>query len=214
MNANYYNVAQQDQEYIHCLDSADLVLNDGIGLDLGAKIFGFRFEENMNGTDFTPELLKMANEYQLKVYLLGASPGVAERAAEKIKQKIPGLQIVGAHDGYFKDSDEMIRKINELNTDVLLIGMGAPLQEKWVSKYANQLDAKIIIAAGAYLDFAAEHVKRAPKWMRAIRMEWGFRLIGEPRRLWKRYLIGNVLFFIHIFKNRMSSQYRKKEGTL
>lgn len=203
MNANNYNISQKDSVYNSYLHEADLVLNDGIGIELGAKLFGVRLKEDMNGSDFSPVFLQEVRDRGLKVFLLGASPNVAATAADVLSRQIPGLIFSGTQNGYFKDSDEVIREINQSGTDVLLVGMGVPLQEKWITEQSHKIEARIIIAIGAYLDFAAGNVKRAPKWIRNLRMEWLFRLVMEPRRLWKRYLIGNIMFFIYILKNRL-----------
>lgn len=215
MNANNYNISQKDSYYEKCLNQAEFVLNDGIGIELGAKLFGVKFEEDMNGSDFSPWLLRKADDHRLSVYLLGAAPGVAEQAAEKIKADIvPKLHIAGTHHGYITDSEEIVRIINEANVDILMVGMGVPQQEKWITDYYEQLNVKVVVAIGAYLDFVAEYVKRAPKWMRQIRMEWFYRLLVEPRRLWRRYLIGNFMFFIHIIKNRILLKYSEGGKTI
>jgi N-acetylglucosaminyldiphosphoundecaprenol N-acetyl-beta-D-mannosaminyltransferase len=215
INANNYNISQKDSYYEKCLNQAEIVLNDGIGIELGARVFGIKLEEDMNGSDFSPYLLRKAGSHLLSVYLLGAAPGVVEQAALKIKADIvPDLRIAGMHHGYFTDSEEIIRVINEANVDILLVGMGVPQQEKWITDHYDQLNVKVVAAIGAYLDFVADHVRRAPKWMRAIRMEWFYRLLVEPRRLWRRYLIGNAMFFVHIIKNRVRLKYSEGGKTV
>ncbi|MRN54704.1 WecB/TagA/CpsF family glycosyltransferase [Paenibacillus sp. LC-T2] len=114
-----------------------------------------------------------------------------------------GLNISGTQDGYFKDSDRVIQEINQSGTDILLVGMGIPLQEKWVTEQSHKIEARIILAIGAYLDFASGRIRRAPKWVRILRLEWLFHIALEPKRLWKRYLVGNIMFFIYILRNRL-----------
>ncbi|TYP69126.1 WecB/TagA/CpsF family glycosyltransferase [Paenibacillus methanolicus] len=204
LNAHCYNVSQKDEEYRACLNEADMVLNDGVGVDIGSQLFGFRFHENLNGTDHNVRILEMAAQAGLRVYLLGAAPGIAITAAEKLCAKIPGLQIVGVQDGFFEDSQAVVREINDLKTDVLIVGMGVPRQEKWISQHFAQLDVKIAVGVGAFIDFMAGKFPRAPKMMINLKLEWMFRFLQEPKRLWKRYLLGNVMFFYYIIKNRLT----------
>ena len=204
LNAHCYNIAQKDAEYRTIINQADYLLNDGIGIMLGARIFGFQLKENLNGTDFIPELLKLASKKRYTAYLLGAGTGVAGKAAEKLKLAIPGIQIVGARSGYFseKENDEIVHKINQLAPDILIVGRGVPIQEKWISENKEALKATIILGVGAYIDFASGRIPRAPRMMRRLKMEWVYRLLLEPRRMWKRYLIGNLQFFYYVVKNK------------
>lgn len=203
VNAHCYNISQKDRQYEDCIGQAEFVLNDGIGIQLGAKVFGVRFEENLNGTDFSPILLSESRDRGLKVFLLGAQPGIAERAASRLKDSIQGLNIVGTHHGFFEDSDALVSLINEADPDVLIVGMGVPWQEKWITDHFDALNARIVAGVGAFIDFAAGRVSRAPRWMRVCRMEWMYRLMLEPGRLWRRYLLGNLIFFFYIIRNKM-----------
>ncbi len=202
VNAHCYNLSQKDRRYEDCLEQAEIVLNDGIGIQLGAKVFGIRFEENLNGTDFSPILLTESRDRGLTVFLLGAKPGIAERAAANLKDSIQGLSIVGTHHGYFEDSAAMVRMINAADPDILIVGMGVPQQEKWITEHFDALNARIVAGVGAFIDFAAGRVSRAPRWMRICRMEWMYRLMLEPGRMWRRYLVGNFKFFYYIIRNK------------
>ncbi|MED3756151.1 WecB/TagA/CpsF family glycosyltransferase [Geobacillus stearothermophilus] len=218
LNAHCFNVAQKDTLYRNILNKADLVLNDGIGVEIGSKLFKIKLKENMNGTDFTPEVLKFARDKNLRVFLFGSYPGVAEKAAEKLKKQIPNLKIVGYLHGYFDNLNSVIELINKSNSDLLIVALGVPLQEKWIASNLDKLNVKVAIGVGAFLDFASQRVKRAPLWVRKIKMEWVYRLMLEPKRLWKRYLIGNVVFFYHIFKfyrlkRRTEKYYTKQNNT-
>jgi N-acetylglucosaminyldiphosphoundecaprenol N-acetyl-beta-D-mannosaminyltransferase len=206
VNAHCYNVAQKDAVYRDILNDAELVLNDGVGVEWGAKISGFRFKENMNGTDFVPQLMRLAEQLHLSVYLLGAASNVSERAARRLQQQFPDLKIAGYHDGFFTDHDKMINEINEAFPDILIVAMGVPLQEKWIHQHMDNLNTHLAVGVGAFLDFASGQVSRSPKWVRAFKMEWVYRLMLEPRRLWKRYLVGNLLFFYYMFKSRMKAE--------
>lgn len=200
LNAHCFNIAQKNPGYLRNLNSAEFVLNDGIGVELGAKAFKIFLKENLNGTDFTPEVLKILNEKRMSLYLLGGMPGVAEQAAEKISKDYPSIIIQGTRHGYFSDPIEVLADINQVKPDLLLVGMGVPIQENWISQYFSVLDATVIMAVGAYLDFASGRIRRAPPLFRKFRMEWVYRLLIEPKRMFKRYVIGNAVFFIHILK--------------
>lgn len=198
INAHCFNIAQKDKKYRNILKNTDLVLNDGIGIQLASSLAGSKVKENMNGTDFIPQVLSLAEKKGLHVFLLGSKPGVCEKAYENIKQSLPAIKITGYNDGYFNDDLQIVKKINDAKTDILIVGMGVPKQEIWIHDNKKALNTKICIAGGAIIDFQAGTIKRAPLWMRKIHLEWLYRLILEPKRLWKRYLIGNIRFFIYV----------------
>lgn len=208
LNAHCFNIAQKNLKYRKALNNSDLLLNDGIGIKLASYLAGVKIMENLNGTDLIPEILSLAANNRKKVFFLGGKDGVAEKASQMIKDRMPEIQITGCLSGYFsnKEENEVLEKVNNSGAELLVLGMGVPKQELWASVNKEKLEnIKIIIAGGAILDFLSGRVKRAPLWMRKMNMEWVFRLISEPVRLWKRYIIGNVLFFFHItpFKKRV-----------
>jgi N-acetylglucosaminyldiphosphoundecaprenol N-acetyl-beta-D-mannosaminyltransferase len=209
LNAHCYNLSQKNDEYGTNLNDAEYVLNDGIGVEIGAKILGFNFDENLNGTDLTPEILALAEKNGFKVYLLGGIPEVAEKAADNFLKKFPDLLIVGCTDGYFNDTDKVIKKINNTNPDILIVALGVPYQEKWISDNYSKINASLFMGVGAFLDFSSNRVKRAPEIFRKARMEWVYRLFIEPKRLWKRSLVGIPLFLYYIVKKKSSK--RRKE---
>jgi N-acetylglucosaminyldiphosphoundecaprenol N-acetyl-beta-D-mannosaminyltransferase len=203
LNAHCFNIAQKNQEYRNALNNADIVLNDGIGIQLGSKKLRIALKENMNGTDFIPRLLEFSKENEQKVYLLGGTEGVTSIAKRKTENKIPGISIVGIRNGYFdfNNDEEIISDIINKGTDILIVGMGVPRQELWLNKNRTKLKGvKISIAGGAILDFISEKVERAPKWMQKTGTEWVFRLLQEPSRLFKRYALGIPLFFYYTLK--------------
>lgn len=202
LNAHCFNQSQKDQIYLSYLNEAEYVLNDGIGIELGARIFGVRFLENLNGTDFTPEVLRMAETNGYSIFLLGGEDEIAKIASENLLRKYPSLNIVGYNDGFFKNTNDIIKKINEVSPDILIVALGVPYQEKWISENFKYLNVKMLTGVGAYLDFVANKVSRAPYIFRKMKIEWIYRLLLEPKRMWKRYLIGNFVFFYHIFKLR------------
>lgn len=206
LNAHCFNIAQKNQKYRNALNNSDLVLNDGIGIKLGSYLAGIKIRENLNGTDLIPEILSLAANNRKKVFFLGGKEGVAEKASQTIKDRIPEMQIAGCLSGYFskKEEQEVIEKVNSSEAELLVLGMGVPKQELWASRNRDKLEnIKIIIAGGAILDFLSGRIRRAPLWMRKMNMEWVFRLINEPGRLWKRYIIGNILFVFYLFRIRI-----------
>ncbi|WP_294404614.1 WecB/TagA/CpsF family glycosyltransferase [uncultured Clostridium sp.] len=201
LNAHCFNICQKNTQYRKALNNASLLLIDGIGIKLGMKICKMPEPQNMNGTDFIPKVIDLANNLNKKIYLLGAKYGVVDKAEEIIKQRYPGCKIVGKRHGYFSDKDdgEIIDDIIKKETDLLIVGMGVPKQELWIERNKKKLESvQVVIAGGAILDFISGNVKRAPKFMRQLNLEWLYRLYKEPIRLFKRYMIGNLLFFYYV----------------
>jgi len=201
LNAHCYNISIKNKEYKNVLNGCDLLLNDGIGVELAAMFKGIRFKDNLNGTDLIPLILNELSNSG-KIFLLGGKDGVAEKAMnELVKEK---LNVVGFHNGFFLDDKKIVNEINYSNANILVLGMGVPKQEIWLNENIGDLsNIKLAIAGGAILDFISKSIPRAPKWVRAIRLEWFFRLILEPKRMWQRYLIGNVKFVYYIIKNKI-----------
>lgn len=198
LNAHCFNLAQKDREYFDILNSCDYLLNDGIGIKIASKIEKLVLKKNLNGTDFIPEIAEMASKKGYKIFLLGAKDGIAEEAAVKLKEKFEGLQIAGVHSGYGLD-DSVLELINNSKADILIAGMGVPMQEKWIRENKSKLGSvKLFVGGGAILDFLSQRIRRAPLFMRKFGLEWVFRLCLEPGRLWRRYLVGNFLFFYYI----------------
>lgn len=203
LNAHCFNVSLADSDYNQALNRADILLNDGIGISIGARLLGFRFPDNLNGTDLIPESLNIAASLNKKAYLLGATEEVISDAATNFREKIPSLNICGYHSGFFDDDDKIVQHILDSGTDILIVGMGVPRQEKWLERNRNRLKGvKLAIAGGAIFDFTANRVVRAPVWVQKIGMEWLFRLAQEPTRLFHRYVVGNVTFLLHVITNR------------
>ena len=176
-------------------DQPDITLvNDGIGMDLAARIcHGRRFEENLNGTDFIPRLLR-DSPLPLKVFLFGARNEVVREASQVIERRF-GQQVVGACPGYGTDDAALCARIRATRPDVVLVALGNPLQERWILDHAMALPPALYVGVGALFDFLAQRAVRAPMWVRRLHLEWLFRLCHEPRRLWKRYTVDALRFF-------------------
>jgi exopolysaccharide biosynthesis WecB/TagA/CpsF family protein len=205
-NVHAVNLATADGSHREVLDRAGLVLNDGKGVMLGARILGDRFPDDLNGNAFTPLLLERAAQRGWPVFLLGAAPGVVERAARILREEHTGLQVVGTHHGFLgpDDHDAVVRAIRTAGTGLLLVGMGMPLQERWVDRHLAATGARLASTVGAFFDFRTGEVPRAPAWLNRIGLEWAYRLVMEPRRLWRRYLLGNPLFMYRVGRQRLS----------
>jgi alpha-1,3-mannosyltransferase len=199
-NANALNIASIDDKFCGVLKRC-LVMNDGIGVDAASHIlFGARFPQNLNGTDFTPHYFKETrNSY--RIFFLGSSSGVAERAAARLMAMCGGRhQIAGCQNGYSREGDTMgiVAKIAASGADVLLVAMGNPLQELWLAENLEVTGCRLGFGVGALFDFLSGDVTRAPVWVRAARLEWCYRLAREPGRMWRRYVVGNPVFLMRV----------------
>ena len=182
-NAEIVYEAMHDEAFRAILNGAALVLPDGAGTVLGAKLLGTPLKEKVAGIDFAANLLGILEETGKRLYLLGGKPGIAEQAAENMKKKHPGLCICGTADGYFKDEAPVIEKINASKPDALFVCLGAPKQEIFMHAHRDDLNVPMMIGLGGSLDGFAGTVRRAPDWMIRLQLEWLYRLIKEPKRI-------------------------------
>lgn len=180
-------LARKDGSVRSAVQGASLTIADGIGVIYGAKILGTPLKEKVPGADFAEKLMARMAKSGRTAYFLGAKPGVAEKAAEKLSEKYPGLSVVGWHDGYFKDDAEVIADINAKSPDLLLVCLGAPKQELWMAANAERLSARFGIGLGGSLDVYAGTVERAPEIWRKLNLEWLYRVGPDPKR-WGRAL--------------------------
>ena len=204
-NTHGVNLAVEGRAHRELLNRADLLLNDGKGVMLAARVLGKRFPVDLNGNHFGPMLLRRAARRGWPVYFLGAAPGVAQRAVERIREDIPGLKVVGTKDGYFSTDDEpaILEELRASGAGLLFVGMGNPLQEQWLDRNMDKTGARLGVTVGALFDFQAGEIRRAPGWVNRLGLEWAFRLLTEPRRLWRRYLIGNPTFMWRVVRQRL-----------
>lgn len=207
-NVHSIEMAAHDSELQQCINNADMVLPDGSGLDIAGRVLDKPIIENLNGTDFTPRVLEKAVEKNWSIYLLGAEPGVAEQCTSKLKNILPDLKIAGYHHGYFSDDEEesIIEDINKSETDIVLVAMGTPLQEKWISGHAHDLNTKICFAVGGLFDFIAGQVPRAPLWMRDMGIEWVHRFFQNPKDKWERIFKEIPVFLFKVILRNFEPQ--------
>ncbi len=196
-NAHTMVTAAKNPALAEALERSDLLLADGSGVRWGSALLGKPLIHNLNGTDLVPSLCKNGAAKGLSIYLLGAKPGIAQKAAANLKKACPGLVIAGTQHGYFSETEtnQVLEAIRKSRPQLLLVAMGVPTQEIWIDQYATQLPSITCMGVGGLFDFIAKRVVRAPYFIRAIGMEWLWRLAMEPNRLWRRYLIGNLVFF-------------------
>lgn len=186
-NAEIAYEALHDENMRTLLNSAELMLPDGAGVVLASKILKTPLKQKVAGVDFADGLLGVLETTGQSLYLLGSKPGIGELAAQKMMQKHPRLRIAGITDGYFQDEAPVIDKINASGADVLFVCLGAPKQEQFMARHQKALHVKLMAGLGGTLDSFAGTVKRAPKWMIRLNLEWLYRLIKEPKRF-KRML--------------------------
>lgn len=205
-NAEIIMVAQRDPALKEILISADLVVADGAGVVLASKLLKRSVPEKVSGVDLTVQCFKAFSHEHVRFFLLGAKKGVAEIAAEKIKMDYPGIEISGCMDGYFKEEDEseIVECINESNTDILLVALGAPKQEKWINRNGKSLKAKVCMGVGGAIDVFAGTVELAPDFFRRNGLEWLFRLCKEPRRA--RRMLDLPRFIIRVIGARLAGK--------
>ncbi|WP_226344451.1 WecB/TagA/CpsF family glycosyltransferase [Agilicoccus flavus] len=203
VNPDCLNQAIDNAAYRDVLSHADRVMPDGIGIKVATGFQGIDVRENVNGTDMFPLLCEQAAENDLSLFLLGARDGVASAAASEMQRRYPTLRIAGTHHGYFGPTDEaeVIDRINASGADILLVAFGVPLQEIWLDRHRDALRAGLVLGVGGLFDFYSGRIPRAPRWVREVGMEWAWRLAQEPRRMWRRYVIGNPLFLSRAWRD-------------
>jgi N-acetylglucosaminyldiphosphoundecaprenol N-acetyl-beta-D-mannosaminyltransferase len=191
INLDFITNALGDPELMALLQMADLNMPDGMPVVWSARLLGVPIQERVAGVDTVLCLAERAAQKGYSLYLLGAAPGVAARAAEILRYKYPGLKIAGVSSPTIPSvcatDPSVIEQIKAARPDILLVAFGNPKQEKWIGEYSNQLQVPVMIGVGGTLDFISGEKLRAPRWMHHTGWEWAFRLAQEPKRLWRRY---------------------------
>ena len=207
INASSVNIAFKNRAYWNALRRCDAVYCDGISVYWGCKVLGKPIPEKLTTTDCVDQIAERCAAEGLSMYIVGNAPGIAQRAADRMMSKHARLEVRGVHSGYFDRNEEkqLISEIKRRRPEVLWVGMGNPVQELWVDKRRHDLEVPVILTCGAMMEIVAGKLKRPPRWMTDHGFEWAFRLVNQPRRTWKRYLIGNGVFIsrlaIHAWRN-------------
>ena len=206
VNAHVINQSFDNPDVRRALLASDLVYCDGYGVRLAAKTIGLPVPHRMTGADWIWGVAALCEAAGRSLYLLGSEPGTAAEAAAELKRWYPTLQITGSHHGYFElggpHDQRVLEHINERQPDILLVGMGTPQQELWVQRHFDDLDATVVWTVGALFEYVSGRIRRAPHWMSDNGLEWIFRLAVEPRRMWRRYLLGNPVFLRRVIEER------------
>lgn len=210
VNVHGLNLATENPWMRDYLNRAEIVFCDGSGVIVGARILGEHIPQRITYADWMWQLGEFAAERGYTLYFLGAKPGVAQAAADRMVARFPELKIVGARDGYFDKSnghpenEAVLGDINKHRPNILIVGMGMPLQEQWLRENWERIDANIALTGGAVFDYISGDLQRAPAWMTNNGLEWLGRLIIEPGRLWQRYVVGNPVFLARVLRVRIT----------
>jgi len=206
LNINAANIAYENQWYKNYLNSCDVVFCDGKGIQLGLFLSNKQIPAHITYHTWTWELASLCERKGYNLFLLGSKKGVGDKAIEKLLLKNPKLKVQNHH-GYFNKTNQeneiVIEKINSFNTDILVVGFGMPIQERWILDNIKKINAKVYLNGGAYLDWVSGLNKQAPSWVTNLGFEWFYRLLKEPKRLFKRYVFGNPLFISRVIRERV-----------
>lgn len=199
LNPHSYCIAKKDPVFKESLLSSNILLADGIGIVLASLFLYGKRLKRITGSDVHNHFLLQAQNNNMKVFYLGASKSTIHAIKKNVLERYPNVNCEGYSPPYKEkfsrqDTNDMIKAVNDYAPDILFIGLTAPKQEKWSFENKLLLNAKSIVSIGAVFDFFSQNVKRAPNWVRVMGLEWFFRLIKEPKRLWRRYILNNFLF--------------------
>lgn len=208
VNVHALNLAWRHEWLRDYFNSARVVFCDGAGVRLAARLLGHRLPPRITYADWIWELAAFAAAHGLSLFLLGGRPGIADRAADRLRARRPELLVAGCHDGFFDRTPgssanrAVVSEVNRARPDILLVAFGMPGQERWLDENWEQLNARVALTGGAVLDYASGTLRRAPRWLTSHGLEWLGRLVIEPRRLWRRYVIGIPAFLWRVMLQR------------
>jgi N-acetylglucosaminyldiphosphoundecaprenol N-acetyl-beta-D-mannosaminyltransferase len=214
-NAHCLNLCYEDVALRGALNRANVVFCDGAGVVLAARVLGERIPERITYAEWAWLLAAFAAAEGFSLYLLGARPGVAREAERRLRARYPDLRVSGVHHGYFDhragspENEAVVENINAARPDILLVGLGMPLQERWLMQNWERIDAGVALTGGAVFDYLSGRLRRGPRLLTDNGFEWLARLLVEPRRLWRRYLIGNPLFLLRVLRQRLCARNHK-----
>lgn len=208
MNADKINGLGKNKQYDEIVKNADIINADGVSLIMAAKFLNKAIPERVAGIDLMQDLLKMAEKDGFTVYFLGAKHAVVSTLVDKMKEKYPQLQIVGYRDGYFgkEEWQSISDELKETQPDLVFIGISSPTKEFLIDYFMKQGGNSVFMGVGGSFDVLSGYIKRAPKWVRRSNMEWMYRFLQEPKRLFKRYFFGNVKFLISMLREKFKWQ--------
>ena len=207
INAASINEFFYNEELTKAYNNSDLINIDGMSVVWALRFLSFNVPERVACPDLADDILKIAEKNNYGVFLFGAKEDSLTLCIQKIAESYPELRLLGYRNGYYKTFEEpqIVDMINRSNPDILFLGMPSPKKELFVEKYKDRLNAKYILGVGGYFDILSGITKRAPNWIQNIGMEWFYRFAQEPRRMWRRYLIGNLKFILLVIKEKLKS---------
>ncbi len=202
INASKVNLMNEDPELRKIVNNCPLINADGASILWAAKKLGVPLKERVTGIDLFQNLVKVAAEKGYKIYLFGAKEEVVQAVKKKLTEQYPSLQIVGLRNGYFTEEDEpgIVADMANSHADMMFVAFSSPKKEYWINKYLEDLHIPFVMGVGGSFDVVAGVTDRAPKWMQNHGLEWLYRFIQEPIRLWNRYVVGNWKFIIYTYK--------------
>ena len=205
INALKVNLMRKDENLRKIVNECPLINADGASIVLAAKMLKIPLKERVAGFDLFVRLVEEASDKNYKIYLFGAREEVVKKVKAIFERKYPTLQIVGYRNGYFTEADEpeIVKNMAESGADMMFVAFSSPKKEYWIRLYLKELNIPFVMGVGGSFDVIAGTTKRAPLWMQKCGMEWFYRFIQEPGRLWKRYLVGNVSFMIYVLQYKM-----------
>ena len=205
VNAHCLNLASADPAYRALLRQADLVYADGIGAVWASWFLGHRRLSKATGRDWIHDFCTLAVQEELKLFILAGAPGIALSATDHLLRLYPALRIAGCSDGFIQPGKEaqLLEKIERCAPQVLFVGMGAPLQEKWIASHRNQISAPVCWGVGALFDYLAGKETQTPSWMDRVGLEWLWRLGVDPMGKWRRYLLGIPVFMFRVWQQKV-----------
>lgn len=206
VHAHALNLARFRPEYARVLTAADALLADGIGIRMVARLLGIAMRANVNGTDLFPVLCREAARRRIPIVLVGGAPGVADECARRMQAATPELEVPLVSTGFFASDEEaraLAVRIRATGRCLVLVGMGSPRQEQWAERFLGGCAGATVLTVGGLFDFYSGRIRRAPIFWRETGLEWAYRMLQEPRRLAKRYLIGNPLFLLLGLEQRL-----------
>nr|BCB22868.1 WecB/TagA/CpsF family glycosyltransferase [Erysipelothrix sp. 715] len=208
INASKINLMNKDKSLTEIVNSCPIINADGASILWAAKKMDIDLKERVTGIDLFEELLKLANKKKLRIYLFGAKEDVVVVVKQNIEKQYPNITISGYRNGYFSEEDEVgiVSDIKQSNSDMLFVAFSSPKKEFWINKYLSDLNVPFCMGVGGSFDVMAGMTKRAPEWMQKNGLEWFYRFIQEPTRLFKRYIVGNVKFVILTYKYKFNKK--------
>ena len=204
INASKINLMKKDQKLAAIVNAAPLINADGASILLAGKLLNTPLKERVTGIDLFVQLLQVNEDKGYRPYFFGATEEVVQTVIKKVKQGYPNLDIAGYRNGYFseEESPDIAADIRKSGADMVFVAFSSPMKEYWIDTYKEAMGATFVMGVGGSFDILAGKTKRAPEWMQAAHLEWLYRLLQEPRRMFKRYLVGNLTFLGHVLKEK------------